>query len=127
LCFKTSSEPIEFIDNYCDGGYIYHGNLEKTAVMEFEHFEEDKKQEDSKMMDFIGTEGIMMERGTHYCHWCKDFELNFKKMYEENDLRLFNNRNMDYKMTNELESKEKLRRFFEEIGTGSPSRGIRRK
>jgi hypothetical protein len=38
-------------------------------------------------------------------------------MYEDNDLRLFNNKNMDYKITNELESKEKLRRFFEEIGT----------
>jgi hypothetical protein len=35
--------------------------------MEFDNFEEDKKEEDSKMMEYIGTEGILMERGPHYC------------------------------------------------------------
>lgn len=62
LCFKSSQYPIELIENYMDnpnkGGYV-----------------EDCKYEDND------REGILMERGIHYCNMDSKFSMNFKLLY----------------------------------------------
>lgn len=56
--------------------------------------QEEEKSEELNFESNNSTEGIMLERGHHYCNLQHDFSKNFKSLYEKYDDRLFHNKNL---------------------------------
>jgi len=79
LCFRTSKDPPNFIDDYFDSNDSPF-----------------KKRNNSLLLSSNSSpgEGLMMERGIHHCCDHKNFTINFKKLFNLGDNYLYNNKNL---------------------------------
>jgi hypothetical protein len=62
-------------------------------------------------------EGLLMERGKHFCKKYPCFEDNFKVLFNHGDPQLFNNENLQFIINSDRDSQEKLKLFIKEIGS----------
>ena len=59
-------------------------------------YDSERKENDDE------TEGLLMERGIHYCNKEEKFQDNFKMLYERTDPRLFKNENLHFDVASEV-------------------------
>lgn len=62
------------------------------------------------------SEGLLIERGFHFCNVNPNYNKCFKILYNLADIRLFYNKNLQYNIANEIESFKSISAFIEEIG-----------
>ncbi|CDW83987.1 tbc domain-containing protein [Stylonychia lemnae] len=61
------------------------------------------------------SEGLLIERGRHYCERNQKFIHNFKKLYDKGDCRLFNSQNLCFDICSDINSTQNLKNYIDEI------------
>lgn len=68
-----------------------------------------------------------MERGHHFCLKDPNFIENFKILYNNGHEALFTNKNLQFKITNDLKSMNSLNNFMEDIANFEGIEDLRHK